>query len=120
MLINELAKKTGLTPHTIRFYEKYGLIKGSRRPDVKTNNYFHYDNIAVDKLELIREAKVIGFSLSEIKQFIDTWFSQQVTADEKIAILDEKLVSIDEKIKQLNEVKNIIAKYKVNIKSNNC
>lgn len=28
MLINELSKRTGITAHTIRFYEKSGLIKG--------------------------------------------------------------------------------------------
>ena len=43
MLINELSKRTGITAHTIRFYEKSGLISGKRDPLVKTNKYFLYD-----------------------------------------------------------------------------
>ena len=53
MLINELSKRTGITSHTIRFYEKSGLIKGVRDENIKSNNYFHYDEETVEKLELI-------------------------------------------------------------------
>ncbi len=49
MLINELSKKTGITTHTIRFYEKSGLIKGERSKTVTTNNYFHYNEEVVEK-----------------------------------------------------------------------
>lgn len=44
MLIHELSRKTGVSPHTIRFYEKYGLIRGKRKEEIKSNNYFHYDD----------------------------------------------------------------------------
>jgi DNA-binding transcriptional MerR regulator len=43
MLINEIAKITGISAHTIRFYEKSGLIEGKRDESIKSNNYFHYD-----------------------------------------------------------------------------
>ncbi|WP_396218599.1 MerR family DNA-binding transcriptional regulator, partial [Flavobacterium sp.] len=36
MLINEIAKKTGISAHTIRFYEKSGLIEGKRDESIKT------------------------------------------------------------------------------------
>ncbi len=50
MLINELSKKTGVSTHTIRFYEKSGLIEGKQDEMVKSNNYFHYDEVTVEKL----------------------------------------------------------------------
>ena len=53
MLINELSKKTGISIHTIRFYEKSGLIEGKQDESVKSNNYFHYDEVTVEKLEFI-------------------------------------------------------------------
>ena len=71
MLIHELSKRTGITAHTIRFYEKSGLIKGKRDENVKSNKYFHYDEETVDKLELIRDAKSIGFTINEICQLIE-------------------------------------------------
>jgi MerR family transcriptional regulator, copper efflux regulator len=120
MLINELSKRTGITAHTIRYYEKFGLIKGKRREEVKSNKYFHYDDEAVYKLELIRDAKAAGFTLSEIRQLIDAWFNKKFTVNKKLSILDEKLKSIDEKIKQLKEVKKIIAEFKKEVAENNC
>jgi MerR family Zn(II)-responsive transcriptional regulator of zntA len=101
MLINELSKRTGITAHTIRFYEKSGLIKGKRDESVKSNNYFHYDEETVEKLELIRDAKSVGFTISEISQLMDAWYNNKLTISEKVAVLDEKLLSIDERIKQL-------------------
>ena len=115
MLINELSKKTGLTAHTIRFYEKSGLIKGKRKDDVKSNNYFHYDDETVEKLELIRDAKAVGFTLSEIGELIEAWYSKQFSIADKIAILDEKLVSIDARIKQLEDMKKLIAEFKADV-----
>lgn len=120
MLINELSKRTGLTAHTIRFYEKSGLIKGKRKNEVTSNNYFHYDEEAVERLELIGYAKAVGFTLGEIAQLIDAWYNKQFKIADKIAILDEKLVSIEAKIKQLEEMKKLIAEFKADVMEQDC
>ncbi len=120
MLINELSKETGVTPHTIRYYEKFGLIKGKRKADVKSNNYFHYDDEVVYKLELIRDAKAVGFTLSEIKNLIDAWYNKKFTIAKKLAILDEKLVTIDERINQLTEMKKLLSDFKKEVVESDC
>lgn len=120
MLINELSKRTGITVHTIRFYEKSGLIKGKRNEQVKSNNYFHYDDETVEKLELIRDAKSIGFTLSEIRQLIDAWYNNKLTVEKKLAVLDQKLLAIDERIKQLKGMKKLISKFKGDIAAEAC
>ncbi len=120
MLINELSKETGVTPHTIRYYEKFGLIKGKRKDEVKSNNYFHYDDEVVYKLELIRDAKAVGFTLSEIKHLIDAWYNKKFTIAKKLAILDEKLVTIDERINQLIEMKKLLSDFKKEVIETDC
>jgi MerR family transcriptional regulator, copper efflux regulator len=120
MLINELSKRTGITVHTIRFYEKSGLIKGKRDESVKTNKYFHYDEETVEKLELIRDAKSVGFTISEIGRLMDAWYNNKMTVSEKLAVLDEKLSSIDERIKQLKEMKKMISQFKKDVFDNDC
>jgi MerR family transcriptional regulator, copper efflux regulator len=120
MLINELSKRTGVSAHTIRYYEKFGLIKGKQNDLVKSNNYFHYDEETVEKLELIRDAKSIGFTLNEIKVLIDAWFSKKFPIAKKMAILDEKMISIDEKIKQLKDMKKMIVSFKREVEENDC
>jgi len=120
MLINELSKRTGLSPHTIRFYEKSGLIKGQRDETQKSNNYFHYNEEAVEKLELIRDAKSVGFTLSEIAQLMDAWYNNKMTIADKVTVLDEKLVTIDERIQQLQAMKGLISQFKEDVINNNC
>ncbi|MEI6409883.1 MAG: MerR family transcriptional regulator [Bacteroidota bacterium] len=120
MLINELSKRTGITAHTIRFYEKSGLIKGKRDEKVKSNNYFHYDEETVEKLELIRDAKSVGFTISEIGQLMGAWYSNQLSVSDKIDVLEEKLLSIDERIKQLKEMKKTITAFKKDIIEGKC
>jgi MerR family transcriptional regulator, copper efflux regulator len=120
MLINELSKRTGITAHTIRFYEKSGLIKGKRDENVKTNKYFHYDDETVERLELVRDAKSIGFTLSEIGHLIDAWFNKKLSITDKLKVLDEKLKSIDEKIIHLKEMKKMISQFKKDVVVDDC
>jgi len=120
MLINELSKRTGITAHTIRFYEKSGLIKGKRDESIKTNKYFHYDDETVEKLELVRDAKSVGFTISEIAQLLDAWYNNEMTISEKIGVLEEKLLSIDERIKQLQEMKKMISQFKKDVIEDDC
>ncbi len=120
MLINELSKRTGISTHTIRFYEKSGLIKGTRDENITSNRYFHYGEETIEKLELVRDAKAVGFTINEIGKLMDAWYSNKITVDEKLSILDKKLVSIDDKITQLQNMKLLISEYKKDVESEYC
>lgn len=67
LLISQLAKQTGIPVHTIRYYERYGLVKGKKDSSVKSNKYSYYDEEVIEKLELIKEAKESGFVTSSSK-----------------------------------------------------
>ncbi|MEY3404672.1 MAG: hypothetical protein RL161_102 [Bacteroidota bacterium] len=120
MLINELSKKTGLSPHTIRFYEKSGLIRGQQNPQIKTNNYFHYDEETVEKLEFINDAKSVGFTIAEIGQLIDAWYHKKFTKKQKLAILEQKLEALELKMKEIREMKKRINNFQESIRTNRC
>ena len=120
MLINELSKKTGLSTHTIRFYEKSGLIEGKQNEAVKSNNYFHYDEVTVEKLEFISDAKSVGFTIREIGQMIDAWYNQKYTKEQKLEILDEKLISLEQKMKEIKEMKKQIIEFKDDVLKDRC
>ena len=120
MLINELSKKTGLSTHTIRFYEKSGLIEGKQHEAVKSNNYFHYDEVTVEKLEFISDAKSVGFTIREIGQMIDTWYNQKYTKEQKLEILDDKLISLEQKMKEIKEMKKQIIEFKDDVLNDRC
>jgi len=70
MLIGELAKATGVSPKTIRYYETLGLLKPTSRT---RGNYRVYDESAIPMLQFIRHAERLGFSLKDIRQVLRVW-----------------------------------------------
>ena len=120
MLINELSKKTGISAHTIRFYEKSGLIEGKRDESITSNNYFHYDEETIEKLEFISDAKSVGFTIREIGQLIDAWYNNRFSKEEKLNILNEKLHSLEQKIKEIKEMKKQIDSFKKDVLNEKC
>lgn len=120
MLINELSKKTGISTHTIRFYEKSGLIEGKRDELVRSNNYFHYDEVTVEKLEFISDAKSVGFTIKEIGQIMDAWYNRKYSKREKLQILNDKLMSLEQKMKEIREMKKQIMQFKEDVVNNRC
>jgi MerR family Zn(II)-responsive transcriptional regulator of zntA len=120
MLINELSKKTGISTHTIRFYEKSGLIQGKQDESVTSNNYYHYDDVTIEKLEFINDAKSVGFTIKEIAQIIDAWYNKKYTKKQKLEILEEKLTSLEQKMREIKEMKKQILKFKEDVINDKC
>jgi len=120
MLINELSKITGISTHTIRFYEKSGLIAGKRDERIKSNNYFHYDEVTVEKLEFISDAKSVGFTIREIGQIIDAWYNRKYTRKQKLEILNDKLTSLEQKMKEIRQMKKQIQQFKEDVLNDRC
>ena len=67
MHIGEIAKQSGFSKDTLRYYEKIGLIQLT---DVQRgeNNYRVYDDTILLELSNIRKLKKVGFTLTEIKR----------------------------------------------------
>jgi DNA-binding transcriptional MerR regulator len=110
MLINELSGKTGVTIHTLRYYENLGLIQGMPDKNVKTNNYKNYDETVIERLEIIAEAKEVGYTLSEIKEILDGWFDGTLTPKKLQKLFSTKISEIEAKIRQLKQVKKRLEK----------
>lgn len=65
-LIKDLAQVTGYSIDTLKYYLKIGLIKEIGR-GLKTNFRFFNDN-TVERLKHIRELRIKGYSLEQIRQ----------------------------------------------------
>ncbi len=120
MLINELSKRSGVSIPTLRYYENYGLFKGVSNENVKTNNYKDYDESILEKIEMIKGAKEAGFTLSEIKHLLESWFNKRLSIDKKIAVVNNKIEEIDEKIRQLQNVRKLLSDCILDIKNGIC
>jgi len=72
---------------------------------VKSNDYYHYDDVTVEKLEFISETKSYGFTIKEIGRIIDAWYNRKYTKKQKLEILDDKLTLLEQKMKEIREMK---------------
>lgn len=91
MNIGALAKRTGLTPSRIRFYERAGLLKPAER---LPNGYRTYPPETVLMLELIATAQQAGFSLDEIRRLLPADLGHW-EHDALIAALRRKVADIE-------------------------
>ncbi|MDX2137401.1 MAG: MerR family DNA-binding protein [Chloroflexota bacterium] len=104
MLIHELARQTGLTPATIRYYEHEGLLDKTHSYRAQ-NNYRHYTEAAVERLLLIKQGQAAGFTLAEMRELIDTWYTDALTLDDKRAIVLHKIAELERRIAELEAMR---------------
>ncbi len=102
MLISELARQTGLTPDTIRFYEKRELLD-RRHMERRDNNYKEYSAAALERLRLISHAKCAGFTLTEIVQLFRDW--DTLGEQERRELFADKIRQIDQRMAELEKMK---------------
>ena len=67
MQIGERARAAGVNIHTIRFYEREGLLPA---PPRTRSGYRSYEQRHLDRVMFIRRNHEIGFTLSEIQQLL--------------------------------------------------
>lgn len=108
MFISELAEKTGLTPYTIRFYEKEGFLdeRYIRRGE---NNYRYYCEDAVERLRNIKAGQAAGFTLTELKEILEACDTGSLTTQKKVVFLRQKMDAIDRKKAELDRIQTYLA-----------
>lgn len=102
MKIGEIAKKSGLSAHTLRYYEKAGLFKASGRSN---SNYRIYTASDLETARFIKRARNIGFSMEEVSTFLSirSDLPAHVCADAK-SLADEKIKQVEVQIAELQQV----------------
>jgi len=68
--INEVARHSGFTPTTLRYYEDIGLLPAPARTDA---GYRQYDDSVLERLAFIARAKQLGCSLEETAELLQAW-----------------------------------------------
>ena len=105
MKIGELARRSGVTAKTIRFYESEGLL---RDPPRTLSGYRAYAEEDAARLEFILEAKRVGLSLENIRGILALHDRKEPTCVHVLALLEEKLEQVDNVIRDLQRFRGEI------------
>ncbi|GAC1638149.1 MAG: Cu(I)-responsive transcriptional regulator [Herpetosiphon sp.] len=84
LTIGQLAKQTGTTTKTIRYYETLGLLVPTVHAE---NRYRYYEESHVPQLRFIRRAQKLGLTLSEISQLMS--MAREARCNELRTALDD-------------------------------
>ena len=107
MTIGQVAKATGLKIQTLRFYEDKGLIE---EPPRRSSGYREYSISALARLNFIKRAKELGFSLKEIREILLLRVDPEATCSDVKARAEAKIAEVEEKIRSLKRIRNALAK----------
>ncbi len=105
-LIGELARAAGVTPQTIRYYERMGLLE---RPSRTSSGYRLYGDDALGRLRFVRAAQSLGFSLREIRELIALSRAGRSPCARVRAVLREKFQGLNRRIAELRAFRRELA-----------
>ncbi len=97
--IHEAARHLGVTMRTLRFYEDKGLISPQRAGTTRI-----YGKREIGRMQLILRGKRLGFSIREIKEFLDLY----EVDPEHLEQVRQLLVKVGERMTQLRRQKRAI------------
>jgi len=105
MTISQVARLAGVGVETVRFYEREGLLDQPARPD---SGYRDYPPEVVKRIQFIRRAKELGFSLKEIGQLLTLSGEPLSTCADMKKQAEAKIDEIECKIMDLSRMKRAL------------
>ena len=94
----ELAHRTGVSADTIRHYERIGILP---KPPRTSRGYRMYSCDAVDRVQLVRRALQLGFTLAELSEILQVRDGGGVPCHRVLTLAEEKLRFLEQQITEL-------------------
>jgi MerR family transcriptional regulator, copper efflux regulator len=98
LTIGNVAKRVGVRPSAIRFYETKGIVRPAARGQ---NGYRIYGNDAVKVLLFVRRAQSLGITLKEIKPLLNLASHGQQPCSHVKQLAKQHLNEVSQKIREL-------------------
>lgn len=105
MNISEVARRAGLPPKTIRYYEDIGLV----RPARSANGYRSFADNDLHKLAFIARARALGFTIEDCRTLLGLYEDDTRESAKVKAIAEEHLAEIDAKVEQLLDMRRTLS-----------
>ncbi|MEL0108338.1 MAG: helix-turn-helix domain-containing protein [Rhodospirillaceae bacterium] len=103
--IGELSKRTGCNIETIRFYEKIGILPS---PPRTAGGHRVYGEDHLKRLTFVRRCRDLGFTLDEVRTFLELVDGQDYTCAQIEQITLEHLREVRQKISDLKKLERVL------------
>ena len=99
--IGQLAKRAGVAIDTVRYYERNAMLTPAGRLE---SGYRRYGETELKRLRFIRRAKVLGFTLADIRELLSLSDERNVA---KVRLAAEaKLAEVEQRLAELERIRN--------------
>jgi DNA-binding transcriptional MerR regulator len=89
--IREVAARTGLSTHTLRYYERVGLLTHVERG---ANGHRCYSDADLGWIDLLKRLRATGMSIADMKRYADFQREGDETFERRIALLEAHRVRV--------------------------
>ena len=97
-LRGDLARRAGVTPETLRYYERRGLLP---EPVRASNGYRQYGTAALEVIRFIKRAQEMGFTLREVREFTEVARNPRAKCTGVCSAIELKLGELERRIRDL-------------------
>ncbi|HEY2193851.1 MAG TPA: MerR family transcriptional regulator [Actinomycetospora sp.] len=113
--ISEVAEITGITAHTLRYYERIGLVETAR--DAAGRRV--YDRDALGRIAFVTWLRLSGMPIASVGRYLELVKAGPDTRDERLALLLEQRAAI---VAQLRDLQGALAvvDYKITTYGGSC
>jgi DNA-binding transcriptional MerR regulator len=99
LTVQEASDKTGLSAHTIRYYERIGLLPSIERAE---NGHRRYSEDDIGWIEFLKCLRSTGMPISEMQRYVELQQAGDSTLDDRLALLEAHRRRIKAKMRELN------------------
>lgn len=105
MKIQQLAKQTGISSQTIRYYEQIGLLPEAKRGE---NGYRSYGDSDIERLVFIRRCKALHIPLADMKRLVQLKSDAAAPCEEVDRIIRNQLVEVQHRLEELQQLETTL------------
>jgi DNA-binding transcriptional MerR regulator len=111
MKISEVSERSGMSPDTLRYYERIGLIPAVNRNE---NGIRDYDEIDIKRVEFIKCMRSVGLPIDVLIEYFKLVQQGDKTIEARKEILIEQRAQLAARMKEMQETLNFLD-YKISV-----
>ena len=103
LTVAHVARRAGVSPHTVRYYDRVGLLKAASRTGA---GYRDYSEDALERLRFIRDAQRLGLRLQDIRDLLEIRDRGQCPCGHTRKLVETRLTLVRAEIRRLRDIES--------------
>jgi DNA-binding transcriptional MerR regulator len=99
--LQEVVQRSGLSEHTLRYYERIGLIDTVNRDN--SSHHRRYTAEDVQKIEMLACLRTTGMSIEDMRKYFTQLKDGKAAADQQLALFEAQKKALERELAQKHE-----------------